>query len=147
MVRQLVCLKTPTVFGIGGGIIFLSSWKYVVLMIIMQNEILHIQQSHSTLAHCIWGLDGYWKARKIQITRYLTNSSRIDESRLGQFVLRSINILIVWNKKGAITNCSNYRDISLLQSTYEILSNILLSRLTPYWESSMWISTQHVNYW
>jgi len=48
--------------------------------------------------------------------------------------LRSINILIVWNKKGAITNCSNYRDISLLPTTFKILSNILLSRLPPYAE-------------
>jgi hypothetical protein len=57
-------------------------------------------------------------------------------------------IISIWNKeklpewkesivvpiytKGDKTGCSNYRDISLLQSTYEILSNILLSRLTPY---------------
>jgi len=32
------------------------------------------------------------------------------------------------------TDCSNYRGISLLSTTYKILSNILLSRLTPYAE-------------
>jgi hypothetical protein len=37
-------------------------------------------------------------------------------------------------KKSDKTDCSNYRGISLLSTTYKILSNILLSRLTPYAE-------------
>jgi len=37
-------------------------------------------------------------------------------------------------KKGDKTNCSNYRSISLLLTTYRILPNTLLSRLTPYAE-------------
>jgi len=37
-------------------------------------------------------------------------------------------------KKGDKIDGSNYRDISLLSTTYKILSNILLSRLTPYAE-------------
>jgi len=37
-------------------------------------------------------------------------------------------------KKDDKTDCSNYRDISLLPTTYKTLSNILLSRLTPYAE-------------
>ena len=37
-------------------------------------------------------------------------------------------------KKGDKTDCSNYRAISLLPATYKILSNVLLSRLTPYAE-------------
>ena len=32
------------------------------------------------------------------------------------------------------TDCNNYRDTSLLPTTYKILFNILLSRLTPYAE-------------
>jgi hypothetical protein len=36
------------------------------------------------------------------------------------------------HKKGDKTDCSNYRDISLLSTSHKILSNILLSRLTPY---------------
>jgi hypothetical protein len=37
-------------------------------------------------------------------------------------------------KKGDKTDCSNYRGISLLSTTYKILFNILLSRLTPHAE-------------
>ena len=37
-------------------------------------------------------------------------------------------------KKGNKTDCSNYRGTSLLPTKYKILSNILLSRLTPYAE-------------
>jgi hypothetical protein len=37
-------------------------------------------------------------------------------------------------KKGDKTDGSDYRGISLLSTTYKILSNILLSRLTPYAE-------------
>ena len=56
-------------------------------------------------------------------------------------------IISIWNKeempeewkesiivpicKGNKTDCSNYMGISLLPTTYKILSNILLSRLTP----------------
>ena len=38
------------------------------------------------------------------------------------------------SKKDNKTDCSNYRGISLLSTTYKILSNILLSRLAPYAE-------------
>ena len=37
-------------------------------------------------------------------------------------------------KKGDKIDCSNYRSISVLSTKYNILSNILLSRLTPYVE-------------
>jgi hypothetical protein len=44
------------------------------------------------------------------------------------------SIIVPIHKKGDKTACSNYRGISLLTATYKILSNILLSRLTPYAE-------------
>jgi len=42
------------------------------------------------------------------------------------------SIVIPIYRKGGKTDCSNYRDISLLPTTYKMLSSILLSWLTPY---------------
>jgi hypothetical protein len=41
-------------------------------------------------------------------------------------------IVPVQKKKGYKTNCNNYRGISLLLTSYNMLLNILLSRLSPY---------------
>jgi len=43
------------------------------------------------------------------------------------------NIVFMY-KRGDKTDCNNYTGISLLPTTYKILSNILLSRLIPYAE-------------
>jgi hypothetical protein len=40
-------------------------------------------------------------------------------------------MIVPIHKKGDKTDCSNFRGTSLLSTTYKILSNILLSRLTP----------------
>jgi len=48
------------------------------------------------------------------------------------------SIIVPIYKNGDKTDCSNYKGISLLPTTYKILSNILLSRLTPYAEEIIW---------
>jgi hypothetical protein len=42
------------------------------------------------------------------------------------------SIIVPIYEKGDKTDCSNTRDISLLSTSYKIVSNILLSRLIPY---------------
>jgi hypothetical protein len=42
------------------------------------------------------------------------------------------SIVVPVHKKGDKTDCSNYRGISFLSTSFKILSNILLPGLTPY---------------
>jgi len=55
------------------------------------------------------------------------------------------SIIVSIYKKGDKTECSNYRGISLLSTTYRILSNILLSRLTQYAEKILGIMSVNFN--
>jgi hypothetical protein len=42
------------------------------------------------------------------------------------------SIFVPIHEKGDKTDCNNYRGISLLSTSYKMLSNIFLSRLSPY---------------
>jgi hypothetical protein len=42
------------------------------------------------------------------------------------------SMIVTIHKKGDKTDCNNYRGISLVSTSYKILSNILLSSLSPY---------------
>jgi hypothetical protein len=44
---------------------------------------------------------------------------------------RETHTVVPVYKKADKSDCSNYRGISLLPTTYKILTNILVSRLTP----------------
>jgi len=46
--------------------------------------------------------------------------------------LECINYLKDLIEKGNAMDCGNYKGISLLCTTYKILSNIILNRLRPY---------------
>jgi hypothetical protein len=48
------------------------------------------------------------------------------------------SIIVPIYMKGDIADYSNYRGVSLLSTTYKILSNIFLPKLTPYAEEIMW---------
>ena len=45
---------------------------------------------------------------------------------------RNGSIIVPIHKKGDKMNCNKCRGISLLSNSYKILSNIILSRMTPY---------------
>ena len=44
------------------------------------------------------------------------------------------SIIVPIYKKGDKRDCSNYRSMSVLQTTYKLVSSILFSRLTPHAE-------------
>jgi len=65
------------------------------------------------------------------IIHYILRSTRIwNKEELPQQFKESI--IVPMYKKGDKSNCSSYRQMSLLSSTYKILSNILISWLIPY---------------
>ena len=93
--------------------------------------------------------------------RYWWNPSRIKAG--GRKICSEIHKLIIsignkdelleeWKEsiivpiyKSNKTDCSDYRNISLLTTTYKILSNILVSRLSPYAKEI--IADCHCGFW
>jgi hypothetical protein len=51
---------------------------------------------------------------------------------------RKESIIVPIHKKGNKTDCNNYCGISLLSTSCKIVSNILLSRLSPYIDGILW---------
>jgi len=47
----------------------------------------------------------------------------------------NVSIICPIHKKGDIMECSNYRGVSLLNTAYKILSNILFARISPFAEN------------
>jgi len=47
----------------------------------------------------------------------------------------NVSIICPIHKKGDIMECSNYRGVSLLNTAYKILSNILFARISPFSEN------------
>jgi hypothetical protein len=47
------------------------------------------------------------------------------------------SIIVPIHKKGDKTKCSNYHQISLVSTSHKILSNILLSSLSPYMDETI----------
>ena len=64
-----------------------------------------------------------WKSRAVPLTTLWATTGPVTGSLY-------LNLSIY--KKSNKTDCTNYRGKSLLPTTCKILSNILLSRLTPY---------------
>jgi hypothetical protein len=98
------------------------------------------------ISSCGWNC--YCKAEKVYITRVIKfpwNWFKQEVKHLVSIIFKLTNS--IWNteefpdqwsvtvpihKKVGKTGCNNYHGISQLSSSYKILSNILLSRLSPY---------------
>jgi len=145
----VIWLQTPTVFWLGEGTISPRYLMYMGINDVRPTEIhtagaLVPESSASEVELAIERLKIHTSPGVDQITAELIKAG-------GKTIFCEIHKLIIsiWNKeelpeewkeliivsifkKGDKTDCSNYRGISLLPTTYKILSNILLSKLSPY---------------
>jgi hypothetical protein len=67
----------------------------------------------------------------LSVIHKLINSICNKEKLLDQWKEWKESIIVPLHKKSDKTDCNNYRGISLLSTAYRILSNILLSKLSP----------------
>ena len=144
----MICLQTATEFWLGGVTISLSCSMGLMMLgrQIHTEEALVPELSAVEVDMAVGKLKSHKSPGTDEIPAELIKA-------LGRAVRSEIHKLIncVWNweelpeeckeliivpiyTKGNKTDCSNYRGISLLPTTYKILYNIMLSRLTPYAE-------------
>ena len=146
----MIWLLTPTIFWLGGVIVFLQLLNIHEVNDDRQTEICTAESlvPEPTASEVEMAIEKL----KRHITMCWFHSSRIDlKQEVGLFILRSISLLIPF---GIRRNClssgrsrplylfirriikqtSNYWGVSLLSATYRILSSIFLSGSTPYAE-------------
>jgi len=132
----MICLQTPTVFWIGGGTISLKCAMYMGLVMLGRHK--YTQQNQQCLSQVFLSLSWLLKSKSHESPGIEHIPAELIEA--GDRTLRyGIHKLIIsiWNKeelheawkeliivpnykKGDKTGCSNYRDISLLPTTYKI---------------------------
>ena len=145
----MICLQTSTVCWLSEGTIPLTFRMFMGLMMLGRQtdiqiaEPLVLESSAFEVEMAIKKLKRHKSPGNDQIPAELIKAG----GRTFLYEIRKL-IIPIWNKeelpeewkesiivpiyrKGDKIDCSNYRGISLLLTTYKILSNILLSRLNP----------------
>jgi len=144
----MICLQTARVFWLGTGNISLSCSMFMVLVtlgrhtaepLVPERSAFEVEMNIEKIKrHKLPGFDQIpadlikAEGRKIryEIHKFINsvwNKEVLPEDWKG-------SVIVPLYKKGDKTECSNYRELPNQKTTYKILSNILLSRLTPYAE-------------
>ena len=164
--RRVIWIQTPKVFWLGGGTISLSYWMYMGLIMFGRQK-----YTAEPLVPELSAFEVELANEKLNSHQSRGIDEIPAELRQGveQFALRSINLLFLF---GIRRNCLRsgrsrslclsirraikhivviigvYHFVSYLQSFIQysaIKVNCICRR--KYWGSSVWISTQQINYW
>jgi hypothetical protein len=143
--RVVICLQIPTIFPIGGRTAFLRYW--MCIMSVMLGRYKYIRVNHQYMVPVVLRfksiLQSWKRINRRVVIKFRQNWSRQEAkyyclrsiNSLNIFGIRKnclINVLCQSSKKGDKTECNSYRGISLLSTSYKMLSTILLSSLNPY---------------